>query len=125
LVPTHLIIGHPDENDPLFSFRFYGCSVECWPLPFGGAILFATLPTDRFKMFIITIGGPVIDVFVIFVCVRLWQHTFLRLGLLPIILSQAINILLNLIPVSFRYRGVRVPSDGQVLLHLLAGKDQT
>jgi Peptidase M50B-like len=125
LAPTHLIVGHPDDNDPLLSFRVFGCSVECWPLPFGGATIFAKLPTDRFKLFIITIGGPVVDVCVIFVCLLLWQHTFLRFGLALILLSQAINILRNLIPVSSRYAGVRVPSDGKVLLQLLARRRQT
>ena len=125
LAPTHLIIGHPDESNPLFSFRVFDCSVECWPLPFGGATIFATLPTDRFKMFIITIGGPIVDVCVIFICLLLWQHTFLRLGLAFIILSQSINILRNLIPVSALYGGVRVPSDGKVILQLLARKRQT
>ena len=125
LAPTHLIIGHPDESDPLFSFRSFGCSVECWPLPFGGATIFATLPTDRFKMFIITIGGPIVDLCVILLCLLLWQHTFLRLGLAFIILSQSIDLLRNLIPVSARYAGVRVPSDGKILLQLLARRHQT
>ena len=125
LAPTHLIIGHPDESDPLFSFRSFGCSVECWPLPFGGATIFATPPTERFKIFIITIGGPVVDGCVIFICLLLWQHTFLRVGLGFIILSQSINILRNLIPVSALYAGVRVPTDGKVILQLLARKRQT
>ena len=127
LKPTHLIIGHPDENDPLFSFRVFGCSVECWPLPFGGATLFAKLPTDRLKMLVIAIGGPLIDVLVIFVSLLLWQHafSFFRVALALIILPQAINVLRNLIPVSSRYAGVRVPSDGKVLLQLLARRRQT
>ncbi len=125
LAPTHLIIGHPDDSDPLFSFRVFGCSVECWPIPFGGATIFATLPTDRFKMFIITIGGPIVDAGVIFLCLLLWQHTFLRLGLALIILSQSIDFLRNLLPVSARYAGVNVPSDGKIFLQLLAGKRQT
>jgi hypothetical protein len=125
LAPTDLIIGHPDEHAPLFSFRVFGCSIECWPLPFGGATLFTTLPTDRLKMFIITIGGPIVDLCVIFLCVLLWQRTFLRVGLFFIILSQSIDLLRNLIPVSARYAGVRVPSDGKVLLQLLARKEQT
>jgi hypothetical protein len=127
LKPTHLIVGHPDENDPLFSLRVFGCSVECWPLPFGGATLFAKLPTDRLKMLVIAIGGPLIDVLVIFVSILLWQHAFsiFRVALALIILSQAINILRNLIPVSSQYAGVRVPSDGKVLLQLLARRRQT
>jgi len=125
LAATHLIIGHPDDSDPLFSFRVFGCSVECWPIPFGGATIFATFPTDRFKMFIITIGGPVVDACVISFCLLLWEHTFLRLGLALIILSQSINIFRNLIPVSALYGGVRVPSDGKVILQLLARKRQT
>jgi hypothetical protein len=128
LTPTQLIIGHPDESEPLFSFRSFGCSIECWPLPFGGATLFATLPTGRFKMFVIAIGGPVIDASVIFVCLFLWQQhafPFFRLGLAPIILSQTVNLLRNLIPVSALYGGVRVSSDGKVLLQLLAKNRQT
>jgi hypothetical protein len=125
LAPTHLIIGHPDESAPLFSFRVFGCPIECWPIPFGGATIFATLPTDRFKMFIITIGGLIVDAFVIFICVLLWKHSFLRLGLFFIMLSQSIDVLRNLIPVSALYGGVRVPSDGKVILQLLAGKRQT
>jgi membrane-associated protease RseP (regulator of RpoE activity) len=114
--PTQLIIGHPDDNDPLFSFRSFGCSVECWPIPFGGATFFMPPPTQGFRTFIIALGGPVFDVLVIVACLFLWQHSFLRLGLVGIIFSQALNALRNLIPVSSHYAGVRVPSDGKVLL---------
>jgi hypothetical protein len=124
LAPAHLIIGHPDESDPLFSFRAFGCSVECWPIPFGGATIFARPPMDSFKTFIIALGGPVFDVLVIFFCLLLWQHTFFRLGLVGIILSQALNALRNLIPVSSLYAGVRIPSDGKVLVDLVVKKRQ-
>jgi Peptidase family M50 len=125
LAPTHLIVGLPDESDPLFSFRVFDCLIEWWPLPLGGATIFASPPTDRFKAFIITIGGPLVDVCVIFICWLLWQHTFLRVGLFCIILSQSIDILRNLIPFTAVYDGVRVPSDGKLLLQLLARKHQT
>jgi hypothetical protein len=125
LTPTHVIIGHPDESDPLFSFPFFGCSIQCWPLPFGGATIFPTLPTDRFKLFIIAIGGPIVDICVLLICLLLWRHTFLRVGLAFVVLSQSIDLLLNLIPVSALYAGVRVPSDGKLILQLLAGKRPT
>lgn len=123
LSPAHFIVGYPDnEGDPLFSFRVFGCTVECWPLPFGGATLFREAPTDSLKMFIITIAGPLMDTSVIFACVLLWHYAVIRIGLFFIILSQSVDILSNLIPRSFRYAGVRVPNDGKVLLQLLAGK---
>jgi membrane-associated protease RseP (regulator of RpoE activity) len=125
LAPTHLIIGRPDENDPLFSFRSFGCSVECWPIPFGGATIFVPPPTGRFKTFIIALGGPMFDMLVIVVCLLLWQHVYLRLGLVGIILSQSLNALRNLAPFSSLYDGVRVPSDGKIILQLFAGKRQT
>jgi Peptidase family M50 len=124
VAPVRLIIGLPDESEPLFSFRCFGCSVECWPIPFGGATLFTTLPRARLKIFILTIGGPVIDLFVIFLCCLLWHYSFLRLGLAFIILSQTINILRNLIPVSSLYAGICVPSDGKVILQLFARRHQ-
>jgi hypothetical protein len=119
LAPAQLIIGHPDKNAPLFSFRLFGLSLECWPIPFGGATIFATPPHTPLQTFIVTIGGPIFDALVILVCSFLWQHTFLRLGLAAIILSQAVNVLRNLIPVSSLYGRVRVPSDGKVILQLL------
>jgi membrane-associated protease RseP (regulator of RpoE activity) len=125
LAPTQLIIGHPDDSDPLFSFRAFGCSVECWPIPFGGATIFVPPPIDPFKTFIVAVGGPVFDALVMLICLLLWQHTFLRLGLAGIILSQAVNALRNLAPVSSVYDGVCVPSDGKVILQLLARKRQT
>ena len=82
-------------------------------------------PTNRLKTFIIVLGGPVFDVLVIFACLSLWQHTFLRLGLVGIILSQALNALRNLVPVSTVYDGVPVPSDGKIILEQLARKRQT
>jgi hypothetical protein len=124
LAPTQLIVGHPDDNDPLFSFRSFDCSVECWPIPFGGATIFMPPPTQGFTTFIIALGGLVFDVLVIVACLFLWQHTFLRLGLVGIIFSQALNALRNLIPVSSSYAGVRVPSDGKVLLDLVMRKRQ-
>jgi membrane-associated protease RseP (regulator of RpoE activity) len=122
LAPTQLIIGHPDENDPLFSFHSFGCSIQCWPIPFGGATILATPATERSKVFIIAIAGPVFDLFVILVCLWLWNYAFLRLGLVAIILSQAINALRNLTPVSSLYGGVRVPNDGKVILQVVARK---
>jgi hypothetical protein len=124
LAPTQLIIGHPDDNDPLFSFRSFGCSVKCWPIPFGGATIFMPPPTQGFRTFIIALGGPVFDVLVIFACLLLWQYPFLRLGLVGIILSQALNALRNLIPVSSLYAGVHVPSGGKILLDLVVRKRQ-
>jgi phosphotransferase system glucose/maltose/N-acetylglucosamine-specific IIC component len=125
LAPAQMVIGHPDENDPLFSFRCFGCSVQCWPIPFGGATIFLPPPTDRSKTFIIALGGPVFDALVIFLCILLWQHTFLRFSLAGIILCQALNALRNLAPVSSLYDGARVPSDGKVILQLLARKRET
>ena len=122
LTPTHFVVGHPDEDAPLFSFQLFGCKFECWPLPFGGATFFSRLPTDGLRMFIITVGGPVMDALVIFVSTLLWHYTFLRFGLFFIILSQSLDMLINLIPRSFRYAGVRIPNDGKILLQLLAGK---
>ncbi len=72
-------------------------------------------------MFLITIGGLVIDVIVILSCISLWNYTFLRLGLALILLSQGAAILRNLIPISSVYAGVSVPSDGKIILKLLAG----
>ena len=125
LAPTQLIVGHSDENDPLFSFRLFECSVECWPVPFGGATILATPPQTPFKAFIVAIGGPVFDVLVILACFFLWHYIFLRLGLVAIILSQAVNVLRNLAPISSLYGSVRIPSDGNVILQLLERKRQT
>jgi len=122
LAPTQLIVGHPDGSDPLFSFHSFGCSIQCWPIPFGGATILATPPTERSKAFIISIAGPVFDLFVILVCALLWQHTFLRLGLSAIIVSQSVNALRNLMPISSLYGGVRVPNDGKIILELFARK---
>jgi len=125
LTPSHFIVGYPDDDNPLFAFRAFGCAVECWPLPFGGATFFSTLPTDDLKMFIITIGGPLMDILVIFGCALLWHYTFIRVGLFFIILSQSLDLLCNLIPRSFLYHGVRVPNDSKIILEILAGKRQT
>jgi len=125
LAPTQLVVGMPDENDPLFSFRVFGCSVECWPIPFGGATILAIPPHRPLTTFIVAMGGPTLDAVVILACFFLWQHTFLRLGLAAIILSEAVNTLHNLVPISSLYGGVRIPSDGKIILELLARKRQT
>src|SRR5437868_3956143 len=75
--PTQFIVGYPDdEGDPLLAFRVFRCAVEWWPLPFGGATLFREPPKDPFKLLIITIAGPLMDLLVIVACVLLWDHAF-------------------------------------------------
>jgi len=61
LSPTRLIVGHPDKSEPLFTFRWFRCSIECWPMPFGGATILPFNPTGRLKVLIIAIGGPACD----------------------------------------------------------------
>ncbi|HKP05237.1 MAG TPA: M50 family metallopeptidase [Chthoniobacterales bacterium] len=124
LSPTHFIVGYPDEDldGPLFSFQAFGCAVECWPLPWGGATLFSKMPTDRLKLFFIAIAGPLMDVLVIVACGLLWRYTFIRLGLFFVIVSQSLNVLCNLIPRSIRHDGVCYPNDSKIVLQLLVGK---
>jgi hypothetical protein len=126
LVPTHFIVGYPDEQgNPLLSFRAFGCAIELWPLPFGGATFFRELPTDDLKMFIVVVAGPLMDILVIFVCTLIWHYSFIRVGLFFIIVSQSLDMLCNLIPRSFLYDGVRVPNDSKIILQLLAGRRRT
>jgi hypothetical protein len=124
LSPTRLIVGHPDESEPLFTFRWFRCSIECWPMPLGGATILAFNPTDRLKALIIAISGPACDALVILLCVSLWHHSFLRIALAPILVCQLINALRNLTPVSSLYDGVRVPNDGKIIIELFARKDR-
>jgi Peptidase M50B-like len=121
LRPTHLIVGHPDWADPIVSRRAFGVKIEWWPIPFGGMTFLETPPTNRFKAFIVTLGGPISDTLIILTSFSFWPHAhaFLKIILAIIILSEAENLIYNLIPASCVYEGVRVPRDGKVLLQIL------
>jgi Peptidase family M50 len=121
---THLIVGHPDWADPIVSRRVFGVKVEWWPIPFGGMTLLETPPTNKLKAFIVTLGGPIFDTLIILTAFQLLPHarSFLKIILAIIILSEAENLIYNLIPASLVYEGVRVPRDGKVLLQILLGR---
>ena len=124
LRPTHLIVGHPDWADPIVSRRVFGVKVEWWPIPFGGMTLLETPPTNKLKAFIVTLGGPIFDTLTVLTAFQLLPHAppFLKIILAIIILSEAENLIYNLIPASLVYEGVRVPRDGKVLLQILLGR---
>ena len=124
LTPSHFVVGYPDDGGPVLSFRVFGCVVDCWPLPFGGATFFKALPSNGAKLFILTMGGPLMDILVVLGCLLLWRYAFIRLGLFFVIVSQSLDILCNLIPRSFLYDGVRVHNDSKIILRLLAGRRQ-
>ena len=127
LRPTHLIVGHPDWADPIISRLVFGVKVELWPVPFGGITLLETLQTNKLKALIVTLGGPISTCLVVLLALAAFQHwphssLFLKFNLGIIILSEAENLIYNLIPCSSVYEGVRVPRDGKVLLQILLGR---
>jgi len=124
LRPTHLIVGHPDWADPIISRRAFGVKIEWWPIPFGGMTFLETPPTGKLKAFIFTLGGPIFDTLVILTAFQLWPHAnaCLKIILAIIILSEAENLIYNLIPGSGVYDGVRVPRHGRVLLQIFLGR---
>ena len=124
LRPTHLIVGHPDWADPIVSRCVVGVKVEWWPIPFGGMTLLETPPTNKLKAFIVTLGGLIFDTLIVLTAFQLLPHAppFLKIILAIIILSEAENLIYNLIPASLVYEGVRVPRDGKVLLQILLGR---
>jgi len=96
--------------------------IEWWPVPFGGMTLLETPPTNKLKTFIVTLGGPFADTLIILTALQLWPHAPLKIILAIVILSEAENIIYNLIPVFGVYDGVKVPRDGKVLLQILLGR---
>ena len=127
LRPTHLIVGHPDWADPIISRIAFGVKIELWPVPFGGITLLETLQTNKLKALIVTLGGPISTCLVILIALTALQHwphssPFLKFNLGIIIVSEAENLIYNLIPCSGIYEGVRIPRDGKVLLQILLGR---